>query len=180
MMNDDAAELARLERENNALRDEVATYRAAYEGAQLRLAPAELENTRLVEANDGLREALAECSSAHASLETELRAIHAQGHKQGDGIQSRLQAILDAIRADVPAQEQVALDPRLLELYQAPFRFDPRGGYLWDAQNNQAMRVCGWGRLGYRPDGAEVQDLMGQALADALTAAWNNAQGGGA
>lgn len=79
----------------------------------------------------------------------------------------------------------VQIDARLLELYQAPFRFDERGGYIWDAQNNmvadnhvdgdQAIRVRGWGRLSYRKDGEEVQDLMGQAMADALTARWEAA-----
>lgn len=87
--------------------------------------------------------------------------------------------------AAAPADEAVRIDARLLELYQAPFRFDERGGYICDAQNNmvadnhvegdQAMRVRGWGRLSYRQDGEEVQDLMGQAMADALTARWNAA-----
>lgn len=95
MMNEDAAELARLERENEALRNEVQTYRAAYQGAQLRLAPVDQENVRLVDENVTLRERV-------RTLEAEVRAALGTVDRLDD-VQSRLQAILDAIRADVPA-----------------------------------------------------------------------------
>ena len=66
-----------------------------------------------------------------------------------------------------------------MEIYTPPFRF--HRGYIFDAQNHMVSddkgvvgavvaRVRGWGRIGYRPNGAEIQDEIGQMIADALNA----------
>ncbi|MBT2299203.1 hypothetical protein J7E70_01875 [Variovorax paradoxus] len=73
-----------------------------------------------------------------------------------------------------------------LALYKAPFHFIH--GYIYDANHKMvadqdgfegavhehvAARVRGWGRIGYMPDAAALQDEVGAVLADALTAFWS-------
>src|SRR3546814_4139035 len=73
-----------------------------------------------------------------------------------------------------------------LALYEPPFTFDH--GYIYDAKDrmvmdahrrtNEAghtsieMRVRGWGRIGYMPNGAALQDAVGVQMAEALTSHW--------
>src|SRR3546814_6197318 len=73
-----------------------------------------------------------------------------------------------------------------LALYEPPFTFDH--GYIYDAKarmvmdahrrTNEAghtsieMRVRGWGRIGYMPNGAALQDAVGVQIAEALTSHW--------
>lgn len=68
-----------------------------------------------------------------------------------------------------------------LALYRPPFRF--LHGYIYDADGKMcadegempdhvAARVRGWGRIGYLPDAAALQDEVGQVIAEALTAFW--------
>jgi len=71
-----------------------------------------------------------------------------------------------------------------MAVYTPPFTY--KYGYIYDSQNLMvadkgclgedelgvkgavAARVRGWGRLGYLPNGAELQDEIGQMMADAL------------
>ena len=70
-----------------------------------------------------------------------------------------------------------------MAVYTPPFRYEH--GYIFDSNNNMvaddgdmvgdmnvktavAAQVRGWGRLGYMPNGAAVQDEIGQMIADAL------------
>lgn len=70
-------------------------------------------------------------------------------------------------------------------VYTPPFKYEH--GYIFDSQRLMvadngpicdgtsvegavASRVRGWGRLGYLPNGAELQDEIGQMMADALNA----------
>jgi hypothetical protein len=70
-------------------------------------------------------------------------------------------------------------------VYTPPFKYEH--GYIFDSQHLMvadngpicdgpsvegavASRVRGWGRLGYLPNGAELQDEIGQMMADALNA----------
>jgi hypothetical protein len=67
-----------------------------------------------------------------------------------------------------------------MAIYTPPFKF--QSGYIFDSQNLMvaddgdkvegavAARVRGWGRLGYLPNGAAIQDEIGQMMADALNA----------
>lgn len=77
-----------------------------------------------------------------------------------------------------------SLRQRAIDLYKPPFRYDQRGGYIWDAENQMvadnhtdpkddaALRVRGWGRIGYLDDPEALQDEVGAVLAEALTAYW--------
>lgn len=92
------------------------------------------------------------------------------------------------LRAEIEAEieksksQTFKLDARLLELYKSPFRFD-RFGYVWDGKgemvadnhfkDDQTLRVRGWGRISYLPNAEEVQDLMGESIAEALTQLWS-------
>ena len=71
-----------------------------------------------------------------------------------------------------------------MAVYTPPFKY--KYGYIYDSQNLMvadnggigkdeqgvegavAARVRGWGRLGYLPNGAELQDEIGHMMADAL------------
>lgn len=65
-------------------------------------------------------------------------------------------------------------------LYEAPFRYEH--GYIFDAKGqmvsddgdvgDSVARVRGWGRIGYLPDGAKLQDEIGKIMAEALTEYW--------
>lgn len=72
-----------------------------------------------------------------------------------------------------------------MAIYTPPFKY--KHGYIFDAQQHMvadngpicdgpsvegavASRVRGWGRIGYMPNAAELQDEVGQMMADALNA----------
>ena len=59
-----------------------------------------------------------------------------------------------------------------------PFTY--HAGYIHDADGHMVAdesghRIRGWGRLGAMEDGAEVQDAIGQRIAEILTKYWNQA-----
>jgi len=77
------------------------------------------------------------------------------------------------------------LRKRAFALYKPPFRFDALGGYIWDANNemiadqkdveklNAAVcEVRGWGRMKYLVSPEELQDTVGELIAEALTDLW--------
>jgi hypothetical protein len=64
-----------------------------------------------------------------------------------------------------------------MSIYTPPFKF--QHGYIFDSQNHMVSdddgvsgfvvsRVRGWGRIGYMPNGEEIQDEIGKMIADAL------------
>ena len=72
-----------------------------------------------------------------------------------------------------------------MAIYTPPFTY--QYGYIFDSQRHMvadngpicdgpsvegavASRVRGWGRIGYMPNAAELQDEVGQMMADALNA----------
>lgn len=66
-----------------------------------------------------------------------------------------------------------------MAIYTPPFKY--LYGYIYDSQHNMvsddqnvdgavAARVRGWGRISYMPNAAELQDEVGQMIADALNA----------
>lgn len=72
-----------------------------------------------------------------------------------------------------------------LALYKAPFSFEH--GYIFDAdrhmvaddndvESHVAARVRGWGRIGYMPEAAKLQDEVGAIIAEALTDFWNKSK----
>lgn len=87
----------------------------------------------------------------------------------------------------------------LLSLYTPPFRFDRRGGYIWDAQNKMvadnydpddaieppkslepALRIRGWGYIQYLKHDSltpeQIQNGLGEIMAQALTEYWQRSQ----
>ena len=87
----------------------------------------------------------------------------------------------------------------LLSLYQAPFRYDRRGGYIWDANSKMVadnydpddaidlsqnieptLRIRGWGYIQYlkhdQLSPAQIQDALGEMMAQALTEYWQRKQ----
>ena len=72
---------------------------------------------------------------------------------------------------------------RAFDLFKPPFRYDARGGYIWDADNNMvadnhdmpegaSLRIRGWGRIVYLEDPEALQDAAGDIIAEALTEYW--------
>ena len=69
---------------------------------------------------------------------------------------------------------------KALELLKPPFKFEC--GYIFDSAKNENMvcddggeielgaiaRLRGWGRLGKLDDGEQVQDAIGEVIAEAL------------
>ena len=72
-----------------------------------------------------------------------------------------------------------------MAIYTPPFKY--QHGYIFDSQQHMvadngsicdgpnvegavASRVRGWGRIGYMPNAAKLQDEVGQMMADALNA----------
>ncbi len=73
--------------------------------------------------------------------------------------------------------------PYAMAVYTPPFRY--QYGYIFDSANHMvadqggigevntvegavAAQVRGWGRIGYMPSAAAIQDEIGQMIADAL------------
>lgn len=68
------------------------------------------------------------------------------------------------------------------ELYTPPFRFEY--GYIFDANGSMvadnktdgedsALRVRGWGRIQYQENPEQLQDAVGELIAEALTEFWS-------
>lgn len=78
------------------------------------------------------------------------------------------------------------LRDKALALYKPPFYF--RLGYIFDADNRMVaddyedgacLRARGWGRIQYLPNPEQLQDTVGELIAEALTEFWERAQKGG-
>lgn len=66
-----------------------------------------------------------------------------------------------------------------LALYKPPFRYDH--GFIWDANNymvadsegrDVALRIRGWGRISYMTTPEQLQDAVGELIAQAMTEFW--------
>lgn len=80
---------------------------------------------------------------------------------------------------NLPEQD---LKAKALALYKPPFKFDH--GYIFDADNQMvadeveadsminALRIRGWGRIGYMENPEALQDKVGELIAEALTDYW--------
>lgn len=79
-------------------------------------------------------------------------------------------------------------EKQAIELYDPPFRYDDRGGYIWDAScnmvaddrtdNGETARVRGWGRIKKLQDPGAIQDCVGEHIAAALTVYWQAKRAG--
>ena len=66
---------------------------------------------------------------------------------------------------------------KALRLYKPPFRC--ARGYIYDKENQMVadesghiLRVRGWGRIGYMENPEQLQDAVGEIIAEALTDYW--------
>jgi len=57
----------------------------------------------------------------------------------------------------------------LRKLFDAPFRFIPGGGYIFDANDQMVCDVRAWGYLQRFPNAEKLQDTLGEMIAEALT-----------
>jgi len=62
-------------------------------------------------------------------------------------------------------------------IYTPPF--EHKNGYIFDANGNMVAdeggtRVRGWGRLGAMENGEQIQDAVGDRIANLLTQHWND------
>jgi hypothetical protein len=83
-------------------------------------------------------------------------------------------------------EESIDLKTRALELYTPPFRYS--NGYVFDSQNNMVAdddnvetsvvtRIRGWGKISYMTQAPQLQDKLGEMVAEALTDYWNKHHG---
>jgi hypothetical protein len=60
---------------------------------------------------------------------------------------------------------------RILEVYKAPFHYDPHGQMIFDSLNHQILDIRGWGYLQKFPDAIVIQDNVGKLVEEFLNAA---------
>jgi len=69
---------------------------------------------------------------------------------------------------------------RALKLYRPPFRFergyifDDEGQMVADDAGESVTRVRGWGRIGKITNAEELQDTVGEMIAEAMTEYWQS------
>lgn len=98
-------------------------------------------------------------------------------------------AFWDAKTAKVKEKkEEPSLREAAMALYKPPFRFycgyikDSNGEMVADQDSTNEMkglliaRIRGWGRISYMKDAAELQDMVGELVAEALTEFWSKNQ----
>jgi len=49
-----------------------------------------------------------------------------------------------------------------------PVRYERRGTYIFDADNNTIANIRSWGRISYMENPEEKQDKMGEFIAQAI------------
>lgn len=91
---------------------------------------------------------------------------------------TELQGIDDARKE----QKDIEMKEKALALYKPPSSFEC--GYIFDANNQMvadeadadsminALRIRGWGRIGYMENPEALQDKVGELIAEALTQYW--------
>lgn len=101
-----------------------------------------------------------------------------EGKRRAETVITKIEAAL-AEKPQEPPPPFGSKRKAAMAVYTPPFKYVR--GYIYDSQNLMvadddkvedavASRVRGWGRLSYLPNGAELQDEIGQMIADALTA----------
>lgn len=100
--------------------------------------------------------------------------------------EEKLEKLIVELEANEPTPPFGTKRKAAMAVYTPPFRF--QSGYIFDSRNHVvsddgpigdgtegvegavAARVRGWGRIGYMPNAAALQDEIGQMMADALNA----------
>ena len=136
---------------------------------------------RLKMTSDTMNGYMLERNALQAKLDT---ATQSSAHWQHQ--YTEVQAKLYAMESVEPQPPFGSKRKAAMAVYTPPFKYEH--GYILDSQNLMvaddgdiaeekrsvtgavASRVRGWGRLSYLPNGAELQDEIGQMMADALNA----------
>ncbi len=66
--------------------------------------------------------------------------------------------------------------PRAFSLYKAPFKYDFMGQMIFDSEENLVADIRGWGRIEKLGNGIELQDAIGELMAEALNDKWKELQ----
>ena len=69
-----------------------------------------------------------------------------------------------------PNTPQTAPEEELKPYFKLPFRYDPEGQYIFDAENNMIADIRAWGHL----KDERLQDALGELIAKAVNDAWNS------
>jgi hypothetical protein len=133
-----------------------------------------------------------------AALTFRQQVALAEAEKQRDAMRAALLEAMQVLAKVDPkgfdawlraqgAELNMKLKPEALALYKPPFKFDR--GYIFDADSNiasddgdmtgnlnVAARVRGWGRIQSKPEAADLQDAVGELIAQALTEFWERHQ----
>ena len=95
--------------------------------------------------------------------------------------EARLDATIDKRNRATISKNPPTLRQAALSLYTPPFKFEH--GYIFDSLGHMvadddgvpehvAQRIRGWGRIGYFPKAAMLQDELGAAVVEALNEFW--------
>lgn len=77
------------------------------------------------------------------------------------------------------------LRKRAIDLYKPPFIYHSPSGWIFDGEGRQVLdkidetamlRIRGWGRIGYLENPEQLQDKVGELIAEALTKFWQENQ----
>ena len=69
----------------------------------------------------------------------------------------------------MPNTPQTVPEEELKPYFKQPFRYDPEGQYIFDAENNMIADIRAWGHL----KDERLQDALGELIAKAVSDAWN-------
>lgn len=58
--------------------------------------------------------------------------------------------------------------PKKPEELKLPIKFDKIGGYFFDADNRMIAQMRGWGWIQYKENPEQIQDEIGQYIADCV------------
>jgi hypothetical protein len=61
---------------------------------------------------------------------------------------------------------------KAIDLYHAPFRYNPNDQAIRDAHGEKVLDVRGWGRIQYIDNAEKLQDAVGERVAAILTRHW--------
>lgn len=60
------------------------------------------------------------------------------------------------------------ISEKALSMIQFPVFYEPYGTCILDSKNNKVVDIRGWGRFAYEKNGEELQDKVGEFVAEAI------------
>src|SRR5690606_25841928 len=99
--------------------------------------------------------------------------------KDGDDLNPYVYAAARELLAE--AEKGPEIKSRAIGLYKPPFHYNKKLGWIFDGEGKQlldqidetaVLRIRGWGRIGYPENPEQLQDMVGDLIAQALTEFW--------